>query len=39
VEDVARIAAFYQQHFGMKQLQGNDGWVEMLSTLAIKASG
>jgi predicted enzyme related to lactoylglutathione lyase len=32
VKDVARVAAFYQQHFGMKQLPGNEeGWVELSS--------
>src|ERR1700733_8239617 len=32
VKDVARIAAFYQQHFGMKPLPGSEkGWVEISS--------
>jgi predicted enzyme related to lactoylglutathione lyase len=32
VKDVARVAAFYQQHFGMKPLSGNEeGWVELSS--------
>jgi len=30
VKDVARVAAFYQQHFGMKPLPGGEeGWVEL----------
>lgn len=30
VKDVAGVAAFYQQHFGMKPLPGNEeGWVEL----------
>ena len=32
VKDVAGVAAFYQQHFGMKPLPGNEeGWIEMSS--------
>jgi predicted enzyme related to lactoylglutathione lyase len=32
VKDVAKIAAFYQRHFGMTPLEGNDeGWVELSS--------
>jgi predicted enzyme related to lactoylglutathione lyase len=32
VKDVARVAAFYQQHFGMKPLPGSEeGWVELSS--------
>jgi len=32
VKEVARVAAFYQQHFGMKPLPGNEkGWLEMSS--------
>ena len=32
VKDVASIAAFYQQHFGLKPLPGNEeGWVELSS--------
>ncbi len=32
VKDVARVAAFYQQHFGMKPLPGNEeGWIELSS--------
>ena len=32
VKDVASVAAFYQQHFGMKPLPGNEeGWVELSS--------
>ena len=32
VKDVARVAAFYQQHLGMKPLPGSEeGWVELSS--------
>ena len=32
VKNVARVAVFYQQHFGMKPLPGNaEGWVELSS--------
>jgi predicted enzyme related to lactoylglutathione lyase len=32
VKDVAKVAAFYQRHFGMTPLPGNDeGWVELSS--------
>lgn len=32
VKDVAGISTFYQQHFGMKALPGNEeGWVELTS--------
>jgi len=32
VKDVARVSAFYQQHFGMKPLPGSEeGWVELSS--------
>jgi predicted enzyme related to lactoylglutathione lyase len=32
VKDIASVAAFYQQHFGMKRLPSNEeGWVELSS--------